>query len=84
MGDISRLHVNSTMDESVRPASMKRQDTFGDLPATLSRIKAKALVMPCKTDLYFPVRANCEDLRPVLISSSSVASRKIMRRKFNV
>lgn len=29
----------------------------GDLMAALMSIKAKALIMPCKTDLYFPVRA---------------------------
>lgn len=27
----------------------------GDLGKTLSGIKAKGLIMPCKTDLYFPV-----------------------------
>jgi homoserine acetyltransferase len=28
----------------------------GDYARCLGEIKAKALVMPCKTDLYFPVR----------------------------
>lgn len=27
----------------------------GDLEAALKSIKAKGLIMPCKTDLYFPV-----------------------------
>ena len=31
----------------------------GDLGAALKSIKAKALIMPCKTDLYFPVRVFC-------------------------
>lgn len=32
----------------------------GDLVGVLGRIKAKALIMPCKTDLYFPVRHTYE------------------------
>lgn len=30
----------------------------GDYERCLSEITAKGLVMPCKTDLYFPVRLN--------------------------
>ncbi|THH28741.1 hypothetical protein EUX98_g5445 [Antrodiella citrinella] len=54
MADVSQLYAHSTMDSSIRTEAMKVQDTFGDLAATLSRVKAKALIMPCKTDLYFP------------------------------
>lgn len=56
LGDVSKLYAHSKMDASIRTADMKAQETFGDLDATLSRVKAKALIMPCKTDLYFPVR----------------------------
>lgn len=34
--------------------SLIRDD--GDLEKTLKSITAKGLIMPCKTDLYFPVR----------------------------
>ncbi|KAH8108007.1 Alpha/Beta hydrolase protein [Cristinia sonorae] len=54
MGDVSKLYAHSTMDISLRTEDMKPQETFGDLAATLSRVKAKALVMPNVTDLYFP------------------------------
>ena len=42
-GDISRV---STIGTSLH----------GDLAGALKTIQAKGLVMPCKTDLYFPVR----------------------------
>lgn len=56
MGDVSKLYAYSMMDQSIRAESMKTQETVGDLALTLARIKAKALIMPGKTDLYFPVR----------------------------
>lgn len=43
MGDISRV---STIGAALH----------GDLVGALKTIQAKGLVMPCKTDLYFPVR----------------------------
>ncbi|TCD70311.1 hypothetical protein EIP91_003940 [Steccherinum ochraceum] len=54
MGDVSKLYANSAMDLTIRTADMKPQSTHGDLEATLAQIKAKGLIMPCKTDLYFP------------------------------
>ena len=43
LGDVSRVRV-------IAPSLQ------GDLAGVLSSVKAKGLVMPCKTDLYFPVR----------------------------
>ena len=42
MGDISKI---KTVSQSLQ----------GDLAGVLKTVTAKALVMPCKTDLYFPV-----------------------------
>ncbi|KAI0783473.1 homoserine acetyltransferase [Abortiporus biennis] len=42
LGDVSRLDHAST------------SDLKGDLESVLGKIKAKGLIMPCKTDLYFP------------------------------
>lgn len=41
-GDVSTIHV----------------EDGGDLGKALGRVKAKGLIMPCKTDLYFPVRVS--------------------------
>lgn len=35
----------------------------GDLPKTLSTIKAKVLLMPCRTDLYFPPEDSEEEVK---------------------
>jgi homoserine O-acetyltransferase/O-succinyltransferase len=35
----------------------------GDLPKALSSIQAKALIMPCQTDLYFRVADNANEMR---------------------
>ncbi len=35
----------------------------GDLPRALASIKAQALVMPCSTDLYFPVADSIEEMK---------------------
>ncbi|TCD70310.1 hypothetical protein EIP91_003939 [Steccherinum ochraceum] len=54
LADVSKLYAHSTMDPSTRPGYMKVPDTFGDLHATLGAVKAKGLIMPSRTDLYFP------------------------------
>jgi homoserine acetyltransferase len=42
MGDVSKV-------KAVAPSLQ------GDLAGVLRNVKAKGLIMPCKTDLYFPV-----------------------------
>lgn len=39
----------------------------GNLEAALKSIKAKGLIMPSKTDLYFPVSLTSKDIWSVLI-----------------
>ena len=38
-------------------------DDGGDLPKTLQRIQAKALIMPSRTDMYFPPEDNEEEVK---------------------
>ncbi|KAI0075763.1 hypothetical protein K474DRAFT_1676144 [Panus rudis PR-1116 ss-1] len=54
MGDISRLDAYSTSDSSLASARSEPVWKDGDLTGALNTIKARALIMPCKTDLYFP------------------------------
>ncbi|KAJ3483510.1 hypothetical protein NLI96_g6263 [Meripilus lineatus] len=57
MGDVSRIDGNALIDSSlVSPQSNNTsvKNSTGDLVSVLGSIKAKALIMPCKTDLYFP------------------------------
>ncbi|KAL4251448.1 AB hydrolase superfamily protein [Abortiporus biennis] len=60
LGDVSRLDYASTADLSLKATvkslspSAITPDTEGDLESVLGKIKAKGLIMPCKTDLYFP------------------------------
>ena len=52
LGDVSKV---TTLGSSLQ----------GDLVGALRTVKAKGLVMPCKTDLYFPVRVvviRCQSL----------------------
>lgn len=49
-GDVSKVKPQVSSETSVGTF------TSGDLEACLKSIKAKGLIMPCKTDLYFPVR----------------------------
>ena len=50
LGDISRV---KGVEQSLQ----------GDLVGVLSSITAKGLIMPCKTDLYFPVRLLSSELQ---------------------
>ncbi|CAL1706471.1 unnamed protein product [Somion occarium] len=53
-GDVSKLDCLSTLDSSLTREGGSLTGGDGDLVGVLGRIKAKALIMPCKTDLYFP------------------------------
>jgi len=54
MGDVSNLDAYSTADSSYQRDPTSATGGGGDLASVLGSIKAKGLVMPCKTDLYFP------------------------------
>ncbi|KAH9909910.1 Alpha/Beta hydrolase protein [Xylariomycetidae sp. FL2044] len=54
-GDISQL--------GPAEAAAADDDDRGDLPKALARIEAKVLLMPCRTDMYFPPEDNEEELK---------------------
>ena len=58
MGDISRIDGNAIVDTSLASPNAKASSS-GNLVGVLGSINAKALIMPCKTDLYFPVSPPC-------------------------
>ena len=49
-------HGDVTLVGSSKFSAAHNDDGFA---STLGAIKAKGLIMPCKTDLYFPVRVCC-------------------------
>ena len=60
-GYVSRRDANDllAMMSTWRHADISSNDRFnGDLTAALGAISARAIVMPCQTDLYFRVRDN--------------------------
>jgi len=58
-GDVSRLDHMSTIDPSLKQnlkglsPDQLSPDSEGDLGNVLGKIKAKGLIMPCKSDLFF-------------------------------
>ena len=59
LGDVSNIDLHSTLDSSLDANTLRNGSSVsgggGDLASVLGGIKAKGLIMPCKTDLYFPV-----------------------------
>ena len=59
LGDVSNIDLHSTLDSSLDANTLRNGGSVsgggGDLASVLGGIKAKGLIMPCKTDLYFPV-----------------------------
>ncbi len=70
LGDISRV-------KAVGPSLQ------GDLTGVLSSITAKGLIMPCKTDLYFPVSSVSHPCIDNMIKVAHYNSRKTVRTKFS-
>ncbi|THH27534.1 hypothetical protein EUX98_g6659 [Antrodiella citrinella] len=75
MADVSRLDAKSTLDPSLRKeeGTKARDLTFGDLYATLAGVKAKALIMPCKTDLYFTPEDNELEVKAMAHNQAKLA-----------
>lgn len=69
LGDVSRV-------QAVGPSLQ------GDLAGVLSSITAKGLIMPCKTDLYFPVSGFIFKLLHSL--TYEIRSRKTVRTRYNL
>jgi homoserine acetyltransferase len=53
----------------------------GDLAKCLGAIKARGLIMPCKTDLYFPVRGLVRSMNLVADKVMFSLSQRIMRMR---
>ena len=64
LGDVSNIDLHSTLDSSLDAKTLRNGQSMsgggGNLANVLGGITAKGLIMPCKTDLYFPVSVSFE------------------------